>query len=100
MVGITFDMHDLWRDVLRLITQCMDDHSATDGAIRACGTRFGCAGDFEGAGLRQNWCHIKAQYQGSRATCAYLEKLAASQIHDYLHKNPQNNRPIPNNCPA
>src|SRR5262249_1007612 len=52
VVGISFDVHHLRRDILRFVAECVDDDAATHRAIRARGARLGGTGNLQIAGFR------------------------------------------------
>src|SRR5262249_43489150 len=77
MIGIALDVNHLGGHVLGFVTKCVDDHAATDRAIRTSGTRFGGARDLQFSGLRENWTGIKTQQQRRGSSAANLKKLTS-----------------------
>src|SRR5450755_1345272 len=65
VIGISFHVDDLGRHVLRLVTDGMDDHPATDRAVRAGATRLGRSGDLEAGGLRHQRPRIETEDRNS-----------------------------------
>src|SRR5207245_885675 len=81
MIGISFHMHHLRRDVFGFVTQRVDDHAATDRAVGAGGSCFRRAGDLEARGLRVGRLLIEAENGRNNAAGANLEKGSAGRIH-------------------
>ena len=61
VVGIAFHVHYLRGHVLRLVPEGVDDHPATDRAVRAGAARLRGAGDLQPLGLREQGRGIKAE---------------------------------------
>jgi hypothetical protein len=82
VVGVAFDVHYLRRNVLRLVSDGIDDRAATHRTIRTRRPRLTGSGDFEDSELRVSGLEIEPKYSGSRAANgSELQKVSAGSLH-------------------
>src|SRR5262249_17659762 len=68
MVGVAFNMDYLRRNVLGLVANGVNDHSAAYRTVGARRTGLARARDLERSKLRVSWGQVETEYGGSRAS--------------------------------
>jgi hypothetical protein len=82
VVGITFDVHHLRRNVLRLVSDGIDDRAATHCAVRTSRPSFTGAGDFQDSELCVSGLEIETENcGGDSAYRGELQKVSAGSLH-------------------
>ena len=81
MVRIAFHVDHLRGHVLGLVAERVNDHAATDRAVRAQGPRLRGARDLQLARLRVRFSDIESEHRGDHATCAHLKEPATGWFH-------------------
>jgi hypothetical protein len=82
VIGIALNVNNLWRDVLCLITNRINQYAATDRAIRTSRTRLGSSGDFQFFEFGISGLEIKTEDGGGRTTDSRdFEEISAGRLH-------------------
>ena len=88
VVGVTFDVNDALRDILRRIALAVHDHPTADRAVRAGVAGFMGVGELEvahlfGKGRRRGHAQ-RAQARACKADTGDLEELTTAEVHRAL----------------
>src|SRR5208282_4478040 len=85
MIGIAFDVHDLGDRVLRLVSQRVDNHAATDGTVRTRAAGFAGTGNLKPLGLGMKRGQVESQSGESGTPCqSPFQKGPAGKLHKCL----------------
>src|SRR5208337_3558799 len=85
VIGIAFDVHNLRDGVLRLVSQGVDNHAATDGTVRTGAAGFAGTGNLEALGLGMKRGQVESQSGESGTPCqSPFQKGPARKLHKCL----------------
>ena len=82
IVGIALDMDDRRFHVAGFVAECVNDHAASHGTVRADAVRFRGSGDLEFSGLRECWRDVKSKSGRYRSTSQdTLDETPTAEFH-------------------
>jgi hypothetical protein len=90
MIRITFNVHDLWDDVLGFVTNCVNDYAAAHGAIWTSAARFCRARYLQPLRLRVD--RSKAEAEGREPSASDNRGLDKRSSRDFHGLPPIGNR--------
>ena len=83
MIRIPLYMDNLWSHVLGFVAPSVDDDATSHSAVRARGSSFRCAGDFERPQLRISWRQVKTEDRRRHtAQGRNFEEVSSRCIHE------------------
>src|SRR6202044_199332 len=95
VIGIALNVDHLRRDVLRFVANRVDEHAATDRAVRTSRARFAGSGDFQFFEFGVSGLEVKSEDgSGGTTDCRNFEEISAGCLHRI--RASQDSAPLPN----